>query len=732
MIRLLCLLALAGAAVPRDGLAQARPSEAQVQGALSDPNMAQRIRQQIQSSGLTPDQIRARLASAGYSSALLDQYLGPQAPGATAQPTQDVYAALSALGVTTSPAQGLETIPVETGARFPTAEAAAATTGLQLFGVDVFRNRSTQFQPLLSGPVPRSYRVGPGDVMVLVLTGDVEAAHTLEITREGFVVIPQVGQIYVSGLPMSQLQQTLRDRLGRSYSGIRSGTTRFDVTIARLRTNQIFVTGEAMQPGAYQLASVATVLNALYAAGGPNDRGDFRRIEVRRQGKVVATLDLYDYLLKGDTGNDIILEQGDLVFIPQYTTRVSLAGAVVRPAIYELRPGQTLGDLMQAGGGFRPDAQLRRLTVHRMLPASQRGPGRPPRLAIDVQLGMASNGDGSVAAGLLIPAVTLEDGDSVVVDQVLPLSESYYVTVSGMIQKPGRYPWHERMTLKDLIFLARGPRIGADLREGEIARLPADRSTGQLATTLRVPMDSSYLLERDSVGLYAGAAGVAFPAAGTAPNIVLEPFDNVLILRQPQFELQRSVEIVGEVPYPGNYSLTKKDERLSDLIKRAGGLLATANADGTRFIRTFERAGRVDVKLAAALAQPGSHDDIILQPGDSITVPEYNPTVRVEGGVNAPSSVLYQEGKGLDYYIDNAGGYSRTADKGRVSVRFANGSARTKSKFLLWSSSPEPGPGSVVVVPTKPDQPNDIRGLIADVTQIVATLATVIFVAIKT
>ena len=142
-------------------------------------------------------------------------------------------------------------------------------------------------------------------------------------------------------------------------------------------------------------------------------------------------------------------------------------------------------------------------------------------------------------------AIALEDGDSVAVDQVLPLTESYYVSVSGMIQKPGRYPWHEGMKLKDLVFLARGPKVGADLREGEIARLPADRSTGQLATTIRVPLDSSYLFERDAQGRYAGAAGVPFPAAGSAPEVTLEPFDNVLILRQPQFEMQRSVAIVG-------------------------------------------------------------------------------------------------------------------------------------------------------------------------------------------
>jgi protein involved in polysaccharide export with SLBB domain len=719
-------------------------SQAKIEKALSNPNIADRIRQQIQASGMTADQIRSRLTAAGYSSDLLDAYL-PSTGASTGevQPTQDVYGALSALGVGPTPVQGLEAVRVDSGVSKATVEKEGK--GLQLFGTEVFRGRSTQFQPLLSGPVPDSYRVGPGDVMVLVLTGDVEAAYTLEITREGFIVIPQVGQLFLSGLTMTQLQQTFKDRLSKSYSGVRAGTTRFDITIARLRTNQVFVTGEVMQPGAYQLASVATVLNALYAAGGPNDRGDFRNVEVRRQGKVISTMDLYNYLLRGETTNDIILEQGDLVFIPEYSARVTLAGAAVRPAVYQLRAGQTLSDLIDLGGGFRPNAQLNRLTIHRLLPAAERGPGRPPRVAIDVEL-VAAGANGQVARearldtkagspdghrGMVIPAMTLEDGDSVAVDEVLPLDESYFVTVSGMIQRPGKYPWRQGMKLKDLVFLARGPKVGADLREGEIARLPADRSTGQLATTIRVPLDSSFLTERDLQGRYAGAAGVTFPAAGTAPEVTLEPFDNVLLLRQPQFELQRSVEILGEVPYPGTYSLTKKDERLSDLIKRAGGLLPTAYQEGSRLVRPFDHAGRVNIELRTVLEHPGGPQDIVLQPGDSVTVPEYNPTVRVEGGVNTPTSVLYQKGKDLEYYISNAGGFSRTADKGRVSVRYANGAASTRSKFLFWTSSPEPMPGSVVVVPTKPDEKNDVRGLVADITQILATLATLMVVALK-
>lgn len=253
-----------------------------------------------------------------------------------------------------------------------------------------------------------------------------------------------------------------------------------------------------------------------------------------------------------------------------------------------------------------------------------------------------------------------------------------------------------------------------------------------MAETLRVPLDSSYLFERDSLGAYLGASGVAFPAAGTAPEVPLAPFDRVTIFRQPQFELQRAVEITGEVQYPGSYALTRKDERLSDLVKRAGGLLRTAYPAGARFFRSLDSAGRIDVQLPRAMERPGSSEDVILQPGDSVHVSEYLPTVKVEGAVNSPTSMLYQEGQGLGYYVTNAGGYARNADKGRVSVRYANGSARVKGRFLLFSSSPTPGPGSMVTVPIKPErEPLSVTQLLASVAQILASTVAIIVVATR-
>jgi protein involved in polysaccharide export with SLBB domain len=599
-----------------------------------------------------------------------------------------------------------------------------------VFGVDVFQRTTTQFLPLLAGPVPADYKLGPGDNLVLILTGDVELTYSLPVTREGFVLIPQVGQVHVANLTLDQLRDVLYTRLGRVYSGVRRGanaTTRFDVTVANVRANQVYVVGEVAQPGAYQISSLGTVFTALYAAGGVTELAKLRGVEVRRLGKTVATLDLYDYLLRGDTRNDIRLETGDVIFVPIHESRVRVIGAVLRPAVYELKSGETLADLVTASGGFRPDAALERVKVMRILPASGRTTQTTARIAIDVPLLQGAR------SGEQIPRFRLEDGDVVQVDSLAGAADEYTVAITGMVQQPGTYPWRPGMTLRQLMVLARGPRIGADLREAEIAKLPADRTHGQLATTARVPLDSTYLFERDSAGRYIGPPGVSFPARGTAQEISLEPYDNVLIFRQPNFELQRTVTINGEVMYPGTYALRAKDDRLADLVQRAGGLSPRAYPEGIRFVRAVDNRGRINIDLPKALREHGSRDNIILQPGDSVRIPEYQPSVRVSGAVNSPGSVLFRRGAGLDYYLSAAGGFNRLADKGAVSVRFANGEVRSKSRFLFVSTSPTPGPGSEVVVPAKdPNEPRtDKVALFGAIAQILASTVAIIVVATR-
>ena len=279
-------------------------------------------------------------------------------------------------------------------------------SGFTIFGLDFFRRSTTLFNPNVAGPVDANYRVGPGDQLVLVLTGDVEASYQLDVTRQGFIVVPQVGQIAVNGLTLAQLNDILYDRLGRVYSGVRRGadaTTHFSVTPAKLRSNMVFVVGEVMAPGAYQVSASGTLLSALYAAGGPTDNGSLRDLQVRRGGKLVANMDFYDYLVNGDASHDIRLETGDIVFVPVHLARVRIVGEVVRPATYEIKPTETLADALRFSGGFKATASRQRVQVERIVPPAERTPGRD-RVTTDIVSDAFLTGTG--------PAVPVEPGMS--------------------------------------------------------------------------------------------------------------------------------------------------------------------------------------------------------------------------------------------------------------------------------------------------------------------------------
>ncbi|MCK5644029.1 MAG: SLBB domain-containing protein, partial [Gammaproteobacteria bacterium] len=507
-----------------------------------------------------------------------------------------------------------------------------------------------------------------------------------------------------------------------------------------------------------------------------------------------------------DTRNDLMLQSGDVVFVPTYGIRASISGAVVRPAIYELKPNETLADLVRAAGGLRPDADLNRISIARIVPPGQRGPTETHKVFLDVQLDQ-------VAAGS-VPPVPIEPGDSVTVSEIAdarravvklngavyqpgtygwvqgmrlselialaggfrpaiysgrahlfrlnradstrflipvqlpedngqpyptdPVLEDFdiitvygreefrtdrVVTIGGMVNEPGSYPYQAGMTLRDLILMARGLRDGAALDTAEAARLPDDRSGGTLAITYRVPMDSTYLFDPATYPLL---PGLQTPRSG-APEFVMAPFDQVTILKEPDWELQRTVTITGEVTFPGPRALTRKDERVSDLVARAGGTLESSYVEGARFFRTLDSIGRVNLELVRALEEPGGPDDLVLQPGDSLDIPEFDPTVRIVGAVNFPTSVVYRSGAQLDYYIGNAGGYASLADKANVSVRYANGSAKVRTNFMFVRRSPRPGPGSTVYVPAKdPSQQRNIGPWVASIAQMVTAAATLI------
>ncbi len=815
------VLATIGSLAPLGLTAQVgAPTPAQAERLLQTrPGLVSQLQQRISASGLTPDQIRSRLRAAGYPEDLLDPYL-PGGEGAAEGPTTTVLDAVQSLGLVGT--GDIEAISSMTEAELAVANArradslAAGRSGLRIFGLDVFRRVSTLFLPNTAGPVDDNYVLGPGDQLVLILSGDVELAYNLGISREGILVIPQVGQLAVGSLTLAQLRDLLYTRLGRVYSGVRRGanaTTQFQITVTSLRTVQVFVAGDVVRPGAYAITGAGTAMTALYEAGGPTENGTLRRILVRRRGQIVDSLDVYHFLLRGDTSHDTRLESGDVVFVPVRGTRVTVTGRIVRPAIYELKPNESLRDVIRGAGGFEPDALRSRVQIHRILPPADRNARTPDRVVIEVVSDEFLDSDG--------PAFPLEPGDRVVVFAIDDLQRQYvtvqgnvwvagqvgfqpgmrlsqaidmaggpkpdmfleqilisrllpnstriqlrsafrdstgavtndltlqdqdvirvfsrttfrperYVAVTGAVRASGRIPYREGMTLRDAILESDGLAQNAWLESVEIARLPADRTGGVMATTVRVPMDSTYLFDRGPDGSYLGPPGLPAPASG-APDILLQPYDNILIFRQPEWELQRSVSIGGQVRYPGTYSLKTRSDRLTDLIERAGGLTPQAYPAGVTFIRAFNDQGRIGIDLPHVLEDESSEDNFVLRAGDAIHIPEYNPVVEVRGAVNAPVAVAWVEGRNIEYYIAAAGGYARDAERGRAYVVQPSGKVESVGRrSLVPDKLPKPQAGAQLNVPAKPEDTQDNTARLFGVAaQVLASIVTVIIVAIR-
>lgn len=801
------------------------PSPQQAEALLrARPELAVQLRQRLQTSGLSPVQVRARLKAAGYPESLLDQVMGAStSDGAPRVGADSLIGALRSLGVVDSADASvlrrmtLSAAGAVSGAsREGMGDAAAALIaaaargpaetvydreGMTLFGLDLFSQPTTLFDANAGGPVDPSYRLGPGDQLVLILTGDVEQAYTLDVTREGFIVVPVVGQIPVASLSLADLDRVLRKRLGTIYSGLGS-TTRFSVSVARLRSNQVFVVGDVKQPGSYRISSAGTALTALYAAGGPSDRGSLRRIEVRRRGVATQTFDIYNYLLRGDASGDVRLENGDVLFVPTHGAHVRVRGGVLRPATYELRAGETLDDLVKAAGGFTDDASQRTVRIERIVPPAQRTAEGSDRMVMDVALPNAG-GAAALAAvrveagdvvdvprvanrvrgritvrgnvwqpgsqgilpnesltqaltgagglkpdsylgrviisrlrsdstreqlratlrdlsGATLEPLILREDDEITVFSLTEFRAPRFVAVAGAVVRPGQYPYREGMSLRDLVLQAGGLHPAAALRDAEIARLPRTPAEGVIASTFRAPLDSTYL--------------VTHAAAAVGNEVTLEPYDNVLIFRQPDWQLQQTVELTGEVHYPGVYSLRSKTERLSDVIERAGGLTASAFAGGITFARTEGGLGRVGVDLPSVLKNPKDRDNLLLLAGDSIHVPRFNALVTIAGAVNSPMAVPYEPGKSLLHYIRAAGGATVEGDVDRVWVQQANGKVESRHKTAkLFTTSPTPEPGSKVFVPTRDTTAKrDWAQLLATTTQVLGSLVTILVVLKRT
>jgi len=812
----------------------ARPSpEAAAALLQTRPDLVAQLRDRMASSGLSPEQVRARLKAEGYPENLLDAYLtGGNASGAT--PGSNVFAAVRALGIVDAQeASDLMAMGADRASQSPAlmAKDADASTdrdlspkSAELFGMAMFREQTNRFQPNVDGPVDAGYKVGPGDELVLILTGDVELAHTLEVTRGGFVVIPQVGQLGVANLTLGQLEDVLYARLGRVYSGVRRGseaTTRFSVTVSRLRSNQVFVVGDVVTPGSYRVSSAGTALTALYAAGGPSERGSLRGVQIRRGGAVVATFDVYDYLLRGDASRDVRLQQGDVLFVPGHGARVRVDGEVARAATYELKAGEQLGDVLGYAGGLKATAGGRRVLVDRILPRGTRAPGGGDRVSLDVALAVDGRApalavlDGDVvrvpriadrvrnrivvnghvwnpgaqgftlgltledalkraggvkpdaylgrvlvsrlqsdstrvqlramlrdSTGATVEPLLLQDDDEITTYSRTAFRPERYVSISGAVQKGGRFAWSEGMTLRDLVMQAGGLSELALLREAEIARLPEVRDERTLATTVRVPLDSGYLFAE-------GRTAVA--GAREEP---LRPYDNVLIFRDPARGDAIRVQVQGEVRFPGTFILRSRTDRLSDVLERAGGFTAQGDATAVYFSRLTGESGqvkqivrravsdatpassgldnggqriRVGVDVPDALRRRESAENLFLLNGDSLYVPAKQQTVTVRGEVNSPTA-LVANGKKLGAYLAAAGGATPIGKASKAYVLQPNGKIESRTR-LLWlvTLDPTPKPGATVVVPAQGEQrQGSFMQTITVITQTLTALATVV------
>jgi protein involved in polysaccharide export with SLBB domain len=509
---------------------------------LSNEALVERIRE----SGLTRAQVRARLQPLGYDPGLIDRYFDViERGGEVAQgnaPSHFVEA-LTRIGVVV-PFAAMDSLgdTLMIDSLFADSLEADTLPVSRVFGMELFGRTRTEFEPTMSGPVDPGYRLGPGDEIQLVLTGDVEEAYALQVNREGFIFIPDVGQISVNGLMLGQLEDVLYSRLGRVYSGVSrsaEATTRFQVSLGRLRINQVFVIGDVSRPGAYQVSAASTVLHALYRAGGPKETGSFRNIEVVRTNGERQRIDLYEYLLYGDSRNDVRLEHGDRVFVPPVGAQVEVQGAVKRPLMYEMRADEGVRDVLAFAGGLQADALIKRVQIDRILPPEQREPGLT-RVLQDVDLSALS------AAGDDVP---LQDGDMIIVFAVSAhLRNRLYIT--GEVREPGIFEYSANRTLWSLIDRADGLSERAYTPRALIYRLNEQDGTRRM---IQSPLS---------------------PATNGAqrPDVALMDGDSVVILSRENLANPGTIYIEGYVKQPGEYTYAE-GMTLKDLILEAGGFV---------------------------------------------------------------------------------------------------------------------------------------------------------------
>ncbi|MDE6265962.1 MAG: SLBB domain-containing protein [Muribaculaceae bacterium] len=654
----------------------------------------------------------------------------------------------------------------------------------QIYGHKVFNSRALTFEPGDNIATPQNYLLGPGDEVLIDIWGTSEDHLRQTISPEGSIMISQVGPVYLNGMTINDANKHIKNVFSRKYAGMDDAETDVQVTLGQIRSIQVDILGEVATPGTYRMSPFSSVFHALYRAGGINDIGTLRNIQVIRNGKKIAGVDIYDYLFNGKTDGNIRLQEGDAIIIPPYEQLVSIDGNVKRPMYYEIKPGETLQTLIDYSGGFTGDAyeevvKLARQTgteneyyniensdfsTYRLKDGDMITVGtildryanrvelkgsvyRPGLFAIgkdvttlselvekadgltddaytervqiyregpELGLELLSVDLNKILAGQA-PDVELKRNDVIVISSIHELQQRGNFYIGGEVIHPGPYPFAENTTVEDLIFQAGGLLEGASTARVDIAR----RIDNPTSTT-----QTQKLAEIFTVSIENGLA------VGKGKEFMLMPGDHVSVRKSPGYAVQKVVSVHGEVLFSGEYVLQERNERLSDIVKRAGGVLDksylkgayltrmlsddeyNARKEALRFAMTNSKRNQGDsialsqiqvanhynvgIDLEKALQYPGSHYDLVLQPGDALYVPEMQSTVKISGDVMFPNAVLYRPDKNLSYYIDQAGGYGQTARKGKAYIIYMNGTVAKAKK-----STPIE-PGCMIVVPSKP------------------------------
>ena len=654
----------------------------------------------------------------------------------------------------------------------------------QIYGHKVFNSRSLTFEPSDNLATPQNYRLGPGDEVIIDIWGTSEDHLRQTISPEGSIMISQIGPVYLNGMTIDAANKHIRSAFSRKYAGMAEADTDVQVTLGQVRTIQVDILGEVATPGTFRMSPFSSVFHALYRAGGINDIGSLRNIQVLRNGKKVAGIDIYEYLFNGKTSGNIRLQEGDVIIVPPYEQLVNIDGNVKRPMYYEIKPDETIKTILAYAGGFTGDAYegmvrlARQSGTENELYNIDRGEFASYRLKdgdvitvgtiLDrysnrVELkgsvyrpGMFAIGDGLTTVADLIKKadgltddaytqrallyregpdlelevialdlgeimagraadVPLKRNDVLVISSIHELEERGALTINGHVARPGTYPYAQNTTLEDLIFQAGGLLEGASTARVDVSRRIVNptsiTSTQQLARVYSLSIEN---------GL----------AVGEGQGFLLMPYDQVIVRTSPGYSSQKNVSINGEVLFAGEYALERRNERLTDVIRRAGGILKDAYIRGAHLERRLtddeyaarqaalrlamtnsganvgdsialskidvSRTYNVGIDLEKALANPGTHYDVVLQPGDNLFIPEQQSTVKISGEVMFPNTVVYEPGKKLKYYVDQAGGYGQQARKNKAFVVYMNGTvARAKKNIVIE-------PGCQIIVPAKP------------------------------